>query len=125
MSSRDPKLTALMFNECINARDLDGLSALMTGDHTFIDREGGRHAGKDRMTEGWRTFFEEFPEYRNTFLKVESTGDRVVIFGYAEWTAGGDRDQVIWTAAVRHDLIEEWRVYEDTEQNRRQLAAFD
>jgi ketosteroid isomerase-like protein len=55
VDSRDPKLTALMFNECINARDLDGLSALMTDDHTFIDREDGRHGGKDRMTKGWQT----------------------------------------------------------------------
>jgi hypothetical protein len=49
-------------------------------------------------------------------------GDLVVILGYAEWTTDGDRDHVIWTAAVRDDLIAEWRVYEDTEQNRRQLA---
>lgn len=122
MNSRDPKLTALMFNECINSRDLDGLSALMTDDHAFIDREGGRHCGKDHMTEGWQTFFEEFPEYRNIFLRVESIGDQVVILGYAEWTTGGDRDHVIWTAVVRDDLIAEWRVYEDTEKNRRQLA---
>lgn len=122
MSSRDPKLTALLFNERINARDLDGLSALMTEDHTFIDREEGRHRGKDRMTEGWRTFFEEFPEYRNTFLRVESIDDLVVILGYAEWAGGGDRDHVIWTAVVRDGLVAVWRVYEDTEGNRRQLG---
>lgn len=87
MNSRDPKLTALMFNERINARDVEGLSALMTDDHRFVDREGGRHAGKDRMTEGWQTFFE------------------------------------IWTAVVLDDLIAEWRVYEDTEHNRRRLAG--
>ena len=115
-------LTALMFNERINSRDLDGLSALMTDDHTFIDREDGRHGGKDHMTKGWQTFFEGYPEYRNTFLRVESISDLVVILGFAEWTTGGDRDHVIWTAVVRHDLIAEWRVYEDTEQNRRQLA---
>ena len=122
MNSRDPKLTALMFNECINARDLDGLSALMTDDHTFVDRDDTRHGGKDRMTKGWETFFAAYPEYRNTFLRVESIGDLVVILGYAEWTTGGDRDHVIWTAVVRDDLIAEWRVCEDTEQNRRQLS---
>lgn len=122
MNSRDPKLTALLFNERINARDLGGLSALMTDDHTFIDREEGRHHGKDRMTEGWRTFFEQFPEYRNTFVRVESVGDLVVILGYAEWTTGGDRDHAIWTAVVRDDLVADWRVCEDTESNRRQLG---
>jgi hypothetical protein len=121
MNERDPKLTALLFNERINAHDVDGLSALMTDEHTFIDREDRRDGGKDRMAKGWRAFFEQFPEYRNTFLRVESVDDRVVILGYAEWTVGGDRDHVIWTGVVRDDLIAEWRVYEDTEQNRRQL----
>ena len=87
MSSRDPELTALMFNEHINARDLDGLSALMTDDHTFIDREGGRHGGKDHMTEGWRTFFEQFPEYRNTFLRVESPLRAASLLGTLTMTA--------------------------------------
>jgi hypothetical protein len=39
VNSRDPKLTALMFNECINGRDIVRLSGLMTEDHCFIDRK--------------------------------------------------------------------------------------
>ena len=122
MNSRDPKLTALMFNECINARDLDGLVALMTEDHTFIDRENNRYEGRDYMSRGWRDFFNEFPEYRNTFLRVESADDVVVLLGYAEWTMGGERDYAVWTAAIRDDLVAEWRVLEDTEANRESLG---
>jgi len=122
VNSRDPKLTALMFNECINARDLDGLVALMTEDHTFIDRENNRYEGRDYMSRGWRDFFNEFPEYRNTFLRVESAGDVVVLLGYAEWTMGGERDYAVWTAAIRDDLVAEWRVLEDTEANRESLG---
>lgn len=40
MNSKDPKLVALQFNECINNQDLNGLALLMTDDHAFIDREG-------------------------------------------------------------------------------------
>lgn len=122
MNRRDPKLTALLFNECINARDLEGLAALMADDHAFVDRDDGRHAGKDHMTRGWKSFFAEFPEYRNTFSRIESVDDRVVVRGYAEWTAGGERDHVIWTATIRDDLVAEWRVLEDTEANRERLG---
>jgi ketosteroid isomerase-like protein len=122
VNRRDPKLTALLFNECVNTRDLEGLAALMTDDHAFVDRDDGRHAGKDHMTTGWKSFFGEFPDYRNTFSRIQSVNDLVVVRGYAEWTAGGERDHVIWTATIRDDLVAEWRVLEDTEANRRLLG---
>jgi hypothetical protein len=74
------------------------------------------------MTRGWVRFFSEFPEYRNTFTRVESRGDLVVLLGYAEWWAGGERDHAIWTARIHDDLVAEWRIYEDTQQNRRALG---
>jgi hypothetical protein len=43
MNTKDPKLIALQFNDCINNQDLEGLSLLMTDDHAFIDREGNVH----------------------------------------------------------------------------------
>jgi ketosteroid isomerase-like protein len=119
MNKRDPKLTALVFNECINARDLVALVDLMADDHAFIDRNDDRHAGKDRMSRGWSEFFEEFPDYRNTFVRIQSCDDLVVVLGYAEWAAGGERDHVIWTATIRDDLVAEWRVLSDTEANRK------
>jgi len=122
LNERDPKLTALLFNECINARDLDGLAALMTDDHTFVDRDDGRHRGKDRMRRGWRDFFEQFPEYRNTFVRVQSSGALVAVLGYAQWTLEGGPDHVIWTAMIRDDLVAEWRVLEDTDGNRESLG---
>jgi ketosteroid isomerase-like protein len=122
LNNRDPKLTALMFNECINARDLEGLVALMSDDHTFVDRNDDRHAGKDRMRRGWKDFFDEFPDYRNTFDRIQSRGDLVVVLGYAEWVAGGERDHVLWTARIQDDLVAEWRVISDTGAHREQLG---
>jgi ketosteroid isomerase-like protein len=107
-----------MFNECINKRDIEGLIALMTEDHVFIDRNDDRHEGKDYMSKGWKIFFRDFPEYRNTFLRIQSVDDLEVMIGYAEWTSGGERAHVIWTAKIRDDLVAEWRVLEDTEANR-------
>ncbi len=118
MNKRDPKLTALMFNEFINNRDLEGLAGLMTEDHIFIDRHNVEDRGKDSMTRGWKSFFEEFPEYRNVFTSVESRDDLVLLQGYALWSRGGEPDHVIRSARIRGDLVAEWRIYEETEQNR-------
>ena len=58
------------FNDCINNQDIDGLAALMSEDHTFIDRDGSSHGPKSHMVEGWKQFFEMFALYKNTFDKI-------------------------------------------------------
>jgi predicted SnoaL-like aldol condensation-catalyzing enzyme len=121
MNSVDPKLTALQFNEYINRQDIDGLSRLMTEGHTFIDRKGQVDRGRGTMTKGWTDFFKSFPDYRNTFQRVESQGDLVVLYGYATWKEGADPDYAIWTAVIEDDLVAEWRIYEDTDENKRRF----
>jgi ketosteroid isomerase-like protein len=125
VTTRDPKLTVLMFNECINNQDIGGLSALMTDDHTFVDRENTVEKGKDTMTQAWLRFFAQFPEYRNTFTRLESRDDLVIVTGYANWVKGGPADHVIWTARIRSDRVAEWRIYEDTQENKAALLVDD
>ena len=119
MNKKDPKLTALQFNECINNQDLNGLARLMTDDHAFIDREGHAHQPKQKMIQGWKDFFPTYPAYKNTFERVQSKDDLVAILGYAYWSEKQPHDSVIWTAIIADDLVQEWRVYEDTEANRK------
>jgi len=121
MNSKDPKLTALQFNEYINNQDIKELSNLMTEDHTFIDREGGVFKGKESMTKGWMDFFNQFPDYRNIFTRVESRDNLVIIIGYAIWSKESSEDHVIWTAKIEDDLVAEWRIYVDTEENRKKF----
>ena len=123
MNKRDPKLTALQFNEFINRQDIEGLSSLMTDDHTFVDREGRVDKGKDSMIQGWIRFFEQFPGYRNTFTRVESRDDLVILIGFAEWTRGASPDHAIWTARIKDDQVAEWRIYHDTDENRAALGV--
>ena len=82
MSEKDPKLVALLFNECINNRDLQGLSDLMTENHVFIDSNNDVHKGKELMIKGWGDFFNQFPDYRNHFAIVESRQDQVFVIGH-------------------------------------------
>jgi len=121
MNTKDPKLIALQFNEYINNQDIKALSGLMTENHTFIDREDEVTRGKESMTKGWIEFFKSFPDYRNTFTRVESKDDLVILIGYATWSKGSQPDHAIWTAKIEGDLIAEWRIYHHTEENRKKL----
>jgi ketosteroid isomerase-like protein len=122
MNSKDPKLTALQFNEYINNQDINGLSGLMTQDHTLIVREGDVVKGKESNTNAWIDFFNQFPDYNNFFTRVESKDNLVIIIGYAIWSKESSEDHVIWTAKIEDDLVAQWRIYEDTEENRKKLG---
>jgi hypothetical protein len=121
MKKSDPAIIVRQFNECINNQDLVGLTKLMTDDHTFIDRDGTKTITKKAMTQNWRNFFSMVPDYKNTFIKIESTKNMVTIIGYAFWSKGQPLDHVIWTAKISDNLIKEWRIYKDTEQIRHTL----
>ncbi len=122
MDSFDTMMAALRFNEKINRRDLEGLVGLMTEDHTFIDKPGKVSKGKNVMKEGWRTFFDAYPDYRNVFIRVQvADDDFVVMVGYSTCSHKPLDGPALWSAKVRGGRVSEWRVYEDTAQNRRKL----
>ena len=107
------KLTsiALKFNDKINQQDLEGLVELMTDDHSFIDNSGEITKGKDVMKEGWREFFEEYPDYRNIFTFITVQNNVVVMVGYSTCSYKRLVGPSIWTAKIRDERISEWRVY--------------
>jgi ketosteroid isomerase-like protein len=120
MDSSKLMLTALRFNERINQQDVDGLAELMTDDHVFIDSGGNLTRGKDAMKEGWRHFFEEYPDYKNKFTSVTIQDTVVVMIGYSTCSYKPLDGPNIWTAKIRSGRISEWRVYwlnERQEQN--------
>ncbi len=119
-STSSQKLISIVvaFNNYINNQDITGLSGLMAVKHTFIDRDGESHGPKSYMINGWKEFFRSFPKYRNTFEKVAVVDNLVCVLGFAYWSEEMQYDPVIWTAVIENDLISEWRVYEDTPENR-------
>lgn len=121
MNTKDPKLIALQFNEFINRQDIKGLNSLMTQDHTFIDRANEVTKGKDVMIRGWLEFFKSYPRYKNTFTRVDSDKDLVILIGYAYWSKKEPCDPAIWTARIKNDRVAEWRIYEDTKKNRKKF----
>ncbi|MFX0097027.1 MAG: nuclear transport factor 2 family protein [Candidatus Hodarchaeota archaeon] len=104
-------LIALKFNEKINQQDLEGLVELMTDDHTFTDNFGDTTKGKELMKEGWKEFFEKYPDYRNIFTGVTVRDDFVVMVGHSTCSYKPLNGPSIWTAKIRGDRVSEWRVY--------------
>jgi len=111
MDSSKLMFIALKFNEKINQRDLEGLAGLMTGDHTFIDNSGEITKGKDVMKEGWKEFFEKYPDYQNIFTCVTTQNNVVIMVGYSTCSYKPLDGPNIWTAKVLDGRVSEWRVY--------------
>ncbi len=108
MNAFDVMMVALKFNEKINQQDHSGLVKLMADDHIFIDYAGEIDSN---MKEGWRQFFERYPDYRNIFTSVTVTDDVVVMIGYS--TCSNEprlTGPSIWMARVRGEQVAEWRV---------------
>jgi ketosteroid isomerase-like protein len=118
MSQKDLISIVRAFNDSINNQDLEGLAALMHEDHTFIDRDGTSHGAKSHMVKGWKQFFGMFPDYRNTFDQIKAAEDRVFVLGSAYWSEEEPFDPVIWSALIKDGLVMEWRIHEDTPENR-------
>lgn len=117
----DARALATAFNARINARDLAGLIALMSADHTFIDTADNAVRGKEACAAAWSGFFAAFPDYRNVFERMAVVGDMVVIAGRSECSNAQLNGPALWSAKLDGALIKEWRVYADTPANRAAL----
>ncbi len=101
---------AMKFNEKINQGDAEGLAALMTDDHAFIDSEGTSTRGKAVMEKGWREFFRQYPDYRNEFQSVTVQDGMVVMVGRSVCSCKPLNGPNVWTARVEEGKVSEWRV---------------
>jgi ketosteroid isomerase-like protein len=110
------------FNDCINRRDLDGLAAMMTDDHTFIDSAGGRVAGKEACLRAWSGFFAAFPDYQNHFERVTMHGGDVVVAGRSTCADPRLDGPALWSARVEGEEVAVWRVCADTPEARADLG---
>src|SRR5512138_922194 len=124
MSIKNSIEIVLPFNDYINSMDVKGLESIMTEDHTFIDTCNNSFNGKKKVLKARREFFEQFPDYRKTFEHIESRDDLILITGYSTSSNGQLEGPVIWTAKVTAGRVREWRVYEDTPENRKLLNIY-
>jgi ketosteroid isomerase-like protein len=113
------KETILAFIERINERDPEGLAALMSDDHIFIDAHGNEIRGKETMKAGWRGYFEWFPDYQIEVIDLYENGDTFALFGFAGGAFKGVQSEswrlpAAWKASVKEGRVTLWQVFADT-----------
>lgn len=123
MDNGQAKATVLGFNDCINAKDIERLSQMMTDDHVFIDASDNRVSGKPACVGAWQRFFAAFPDYRNDFAQIYANEELLVIVGRSSCSDPRLDGPALWAAKVRGHRISEWRVIEDTAVNRNKLGV--
>lgn len=123
------KDAAAEFVARINEHDVDGLCALMSEDHEFVDSLGNRTRGRETMRNGWARYFSWFPDYRIDVRETHRSGDVLVKFGMARGSfrgTGTPEDSfavhAAWRAEVRGGAVASWRVYGDNKRAYEVLA---
>lgn len=114
--------TVQRFVDAINSRDVDKICSLMTDDHRFIDSQGNEITGKDTMRQGWKMYFEWFPDYKIEVSEMFVRDDTVAAFGYAGGSFHGLKERkdlswrlpASWKAKVVNGKVAVWQVYADT-----------
>ncbi len=131
MESTEALDVVMDFIKRINAGDAGALSEVMTEDHVFQDALGKRFMGRDKMTEGWKQYFELVAGYRIRADEFFQTDQTFAVFGSASGmcTRNGNAGKenfwevpAAWRAVVRGNRVAEWRVYADNQPLRKLLG---
>jgi ketosteroid isomerase-like protein len=116
----------------INARDVDGMVALMTDDHRFVDSLGSAIVGRERMRLAWEQYFRIVPDYGIEVRETFGHGQIIVLLGMAHGTYSPDgtlrtenawETPAAWRALVRDNHVAEWQVHADIEPLRQRMRA--
>jgi uncharacterized protein (TIGR02246 family) len=127
----EPVEVVLAFLERINAGDVDGVCALMTEDHVFVDALGQRVEGRERMRAAWKGYYAMIADYKVSHEEVLQKGPLVAVFGTARGTFAprGEKKKenvweipAAWLAVVREGRVAQWRVYADNQPVRKLMG---
>ena len=125
-----PEQIATAFVTAINSRAIDTMAELMTENHIFIDSDGTRVPGRERMREGWISYFEMVPDYCIEVHETFTRDQTVVLLGIATGTfadAGVLKLEnswsvpAAWRALVEDQKVAVWQVYVNPEPMRKIL----
>ena len=113
------KETILAFIARLNAHDVEGLGALMSDDHTFIDAHGNQVSGREQMSAAWRGYFEWFLDYYIEVTDVFEEGENFAMFGFAGGSFKNKESEswrlpAAWKASVKDGRVALWQVFADT-----------
>jgi uncharacterized protein (TIGR02246 family) len=128
--SDSSETVARAFVRVVNRQDVEGLAALMTPEHRFIDSLGNVVEGREKMRAGWAAYFRMVPDYSITVEESFCDGPVVVMLGMVQGTYTTDGElkaENRWEtpaalrAVIENGHVEEWRVYADNEPIRQRM----
>ena len=115
-----PIEVAMAFVDAINTGDIDKMANLMTDDHRFIDGDGSKYAGKERMTTGWRDHFELIPDLTISISDHFEDNQIVVLLGWSSGTIIQDGQlrpenswsvPSAWRVVIESEKVAVWQLY--------------
>ncbi len=113
----------LDFIEAINRHDVDEMTDLMDENHIFINSHGKETVGKYNMEQGWKGYFEFFPDYTIEVSEIIENESVIGVFGTAAATYMNKKNKQdsnywrlpgAWKAIVKDGKIKLWQVFTDT-----------
>ena len=122
MGNNTIKNIAIRFVKAINDHNVDEILNLMSEDHIFIDAVDNKSVGKKGMKQGWKGYYELFPDYKIEISDITENGFTIGLFGYASATyknltnklnSNSWRIPASWKAIVENNKIKHWQVYCD------------
>jgi hypothetical protein len=125
-----PEKVAVSFLDAINSHDVDRLCELMAEDHIFIDADGTRLCGRQKMKQAWVRYYTMVPDYRIRVDETYLAENRVVFLGTAEGTfsQGGIllpenhwSVPAAWKAVIDGSRVAVWQLYVNQEPMRKIL----
>jgi ketosteroid isomerase-like protein len=122
MGNEPNKAIVIRFVKAINNHDVNEIINLISEDHIFIDAMDHKSVGKKGMKEGWKGYFELFPDYQIEISDIIENESVIGLFGYASATyknltnkfnSNFWRIPASWKAIVENNKIKHWQVYCD------------
>jgi ketosteroid isomerase-like protein len=122
MVNESNKAIVIRFVKAINDHDVNEIVNLMSQDHIFIDATDNKSVGKKGMKEGWKGYYELFPDYLIEISDIIGNDSVIGLFGYASGTyknltnrlnSNFWRTPASWKAIVENKKIKHWQVYCD------------
>jgi ketosteroid isomerase-like protein len=86
METESNKSIIIRFVKAINDHDVNEIVNLMSEDHIFIDAMDHKSVGKQGMTEGWKGYYELFPDYKIEISDITENESVIGLFGYVNAT---------------------------------------
>ena len=114
------KSVILKFVNALNLQDLPLIIDMMSEDFCFIDTYG-EQTNREQMINGWKAYFDWFPDYHIEIKEYIGNEDFSVILGAASGSYLGNQDKrwafpAAWKVIVKREQIQLWQVFCDSKK---------